>query len=52
MTTQTVNPGVTTFIVIRCICGKPQGPAVEIGARVQFTCSDRGCKRWNDQIAR
>lgn len=48
MTTQTINPGVVMFVIVRCQCGKPQGPSASVGAHLQFWCNDRGCGRWND----
>ncbi len=50
MTTQTVNPGVTSWIVVRIACrecGKPQRTGIEkeLGARVRvtFSCDNRKC---------
>jgi hypothetical protein len=42
---QTVNPGVVTFVVVRCVCGKPQPFSAPLGVTVRFYCSDRGCYR-------
>lgn len=51
-TSTTVNPGVVTFVIIRCTCGKTQGPSASVGSHLTFWCNDRGCGRWNDVVVR
>lgn len=45
ITGTTVNPGVTTFVVVRCPCGHPQNFSAPVGVSVRFYCTDRGCYR-------
>lgn len=42
-TSTTVNPGVVSFVVVRCPCGKPQNFSAPAGVTVRFYCNDRGC---------
>ena len=51
MTSQTVNPGVVMFVVVRCKCSKPQNFEVPVGVTVRFFCNDRRCERWNEVVA-
>lgn len=45
MSSQTVNPGVVMFVVVRCVDGHMQRFTVPVGVTVRFYCVDRGCYR-------
>lgn len=50
-TSTTVNPGVVSFVVLRCKCGKPQPIEAPAGVTIRFWCNDRRCERLNEVIA-
>lgn len=55
MTSQTVNAGVTSFVVIRCgWCDKPQDIEAPYGVTIRFNCTSRKCRggRWQTVTAR
>lgn len=49
MTSQTVNAGVVSFVVVRCgWCGAPQPTEAEAGVTIRINCQSRKCRggRW------
>lgn len=55
MTTQTVNPGVVMFVVVRCVaCNKPQDIEAPYGVTIRFNCTSRQCRggRWQTVTVR